>query len=196
MSYHWWLTTAKNPGWCSIDDIFTDDELVKIIKMGSDNNLSTPTEAKIGSKTDDKKNTDVRKSKISWIRTDVETNIWLFKKLTDVITQVNNNVFNFDIEYIQNLQFTEYNIGDFYGHHTDIAYESDRSRKLSFSIQLSDESTYDGGNLKLYCGEPFTVPRKKSTITIFPSYVLHEVEPVNKGVRYALVGWIVGPKFR
>jgi hypothetical protein len=198
MSYHWWLSTAKNPSWCCADNIFSTEEIETIKKIGLNLELSTPADAKIGSTASETDQLDlsVRKSKISWIRADIPNNQWIFRKLTDIVLQINKDVFNFDLDCIQNLQFTEYNIGEYYKHHTDIAYESDRTRKLSFSIQLSEENTYEGGDLKLYCGEPFSAPRTKASITVFPSYVLHEVEPVKKGVRHALVGWIIGPKFR
>lgn len=198
MTYHWWLSTVKNPSWCCADNIFSNDEVESIKRIGFDPDLSTPADAKISAKVTDIKQVDlsVRKSKISWIRADVDSNRWIFRKLTDVLLQVNTDVFNFELDCIQNLQFTEYNVGEYYKQHTDMSYESDRTRKLSFSVQLSSDDTYEGGDLKLYCGEPFSASRLKSSITVFPSYVLHEVEPVKKGVRHALVGWIVGPKFR
>ena len=30
----------------------------------------------------------------------------------------------------------------------------------------------------------------------FPSYVLHEVQPVTKGTRYSLVAWAAGKPFK
>ena len=56
---------------------------------------------------------------------------------------------------------------------------------------------YEGGDLRLYGGDDYdTAPKKQGTIIGFPSYVLHEVTPVTSGVRYSLVGWAQGPKFK
>jgi PKHD-type hydroxylase len=198
MSYHWWLTTAKNPSWCCADNIFSDEEIEYIKNAGADVSLSTLAVAKVGSKISDDTEVDasIRKSKISWIKADVQSNQWIFRKLTDILQQINNDVFNFDLDCIQNLQFTEYSEGEYYKAHTDLMYESDRTRKLSFTIQLTEPAMYEGGDVKLLCGKSFSVPKTKASITVFPSYVLHEVEPVKKGVRHALVGWVIGPKFR
>lgn len=39
-------------------------------------------------------------------------------------------------------------------------------------------------------------PRDKGTVIIFPSYILHRVTPVTKGVRKSLAVWISGPRFK
>jgi predicted 2-oxoglutarate/Fe(II)-dependent dioxygenase YbiX len=33
-------------------------------------------------------------------------------------------------------------------------------------------------------------------MTLFPSFTVHEVKPVTKGIRYSLVGWVVGEKLK
>ena len=42
----------------------------------------------------------------------------------------------------------------------------------------------------------FIAPKTKGTIIFFESTILHEVKPVKKGTRYALVGWVQGPNLR
>ena len=37
--------------------------------------------------------------------------------------------------------------------------------------------------------------REQGTIIVFPSFIPHEVQPVTKGERDALVGWITGSNF-
>ena len=70
------------------------------------------------------------------------------------------------------------------------------NRKISFSIQLSDSSEYEGGNLEIM-GVPFDAKtRERGTIIMFPSYVRHRVTPVTKGTRYCIVGWVHGPHFK
>jgi len=70
------------------------------------------------------------------------------------------------------------------------------NRKISFSIQLSDPSEYDGGMLEVTGMPPNEETRKKGTIILFPSYVRHRVTPVTRGTRYCIVGWVHGPHFR
>ena len=96
------------------------------------------------------------------------------------------------------MQFTEYtSSGDFYGKHLDMGNSETRPRKISFSIQLSKENDYTGGDLQLYYSDdPITADKEIGVMTTFPSYVLHEVLPVTEGTRYCLVGWVSGPKFK
>jgi PKHD-type hydroxylase len=43
---------------------------------------------------------------------------------------------------------------------------------------------------------PMVAPREKGTVIMFPSYLLHRVTPVTKGVRKSLVLWVGGTTFR
>jgi predicted 2-oxoglutarate/Fe(II)-dependent dioxygenase YbiX len=40
------------------------------------------------------------------------------------------------------------------------------------------------------------LPQEKGTILVFPSYMVHGVEPVTKGIRYSCVTWFLGPYFK
>ena len=69
-------------------------------------------------------------------------------------------------------------------------------RKLSITVQLSDPSDYEGGDLQfLITREPVTAKREKGNAIVFPSFMIHQVKPVTKGVRYSLVCWCSGPAF-
>ena len=68
-------------------------------------------------------------------------------------------------------------------------------RKLSFSVQLSHPNDYRGGDLLLNNGAE-SISKNKGSMTLFPSHTLHEVTPVTKGVRYSLVGWVIGDKLK
>lgn len=64
---------------------------------------------------------------------------------------------------------------------------------------LTNESEYEGGNLDFEIKRKNNtghLPMKQGSIAIFPSFVLHKVTPVTKGVRYSLVGWVYGPPFQ
>jgi len=87
--------------------------------------------------------------------------------------------------------------GDHYDWHVDLGQSINASRKLSFSIQLSEEGDYDGGDLEfLNLGlEPGKL-RRQGTLVLFPAFWTHRVTPTTRGVRYAAVGWVHGPSFR
>lgn len=88
-----------------------------------------------------------------------------------------------------------YKPGDFYKAHTDWS-PTNSERKLSMTVQLSGTVEYEGGNVLLHDGpEPHTVYRKQGTACVWPSWTLHEVEPVTSGARWALVAWMLGPDF-
>ena len=73
------------------------------------------------------------------------------------------------------------------------------TRKISYSIQLSDGDEYEGGDLVIFpddsTDEERLLFRCKGTIILFPSYRPHCVTPVTKGTRNAIVGWIHGDAF-
>lgn len=71
-------------------------------------------------------------------------------------------------------------------------------RKLSFSILLNDPSEWTGGDLEFSLGQ-INRPLKNAQAgdgVIFPSFVYHRVKPVTSGVRYSIVAWLRGPRFR
>ena len=125
-----------------------------------------------------KENSSIRESKISFFKTTRPENKPLYTKLTEFLIDVNNSLFNFDILRLQPVQFSSYSSESkgFYGKHTDITPTAaiTHARKLSFSVQLSDPSTYEGGELLLWhAKEPVTVPKGIGDMVIFPSYTLH-----------------------
>lgn len=193
MLYHWWLNQNVTNGYAYATDIFTPDEIAEIIQIGQDSEKSTKEDPLVSSKNDK----DYRNCNLSFIRSDIPETKWVFQRLTDVMSQINQSYFKFDLDYIQSLQFTEYFVGAKYGKHTDVANKSERPRKLSFVLQLSDVEDYKGGELKIYFSdEPYVAAKEKGTLTAFPSYSLHEVTDVTQGKRYSLVGWVCGPAFK
>lgn len=195
MTYHWWLDQKTTNGYAFAKNIFTSDEISQIIKIGLDPALTTAEDPKVGS--EKIKDEEYRVCKLNFIKSDIKSNEWIFRRLTDVIIEINRQYFNFELDYIQSLQFTEYHVGGKYGKHTDVSSFSERPRKLSFIIQLSDPVEYEGGEFKLYYSdEPYIADKNIGTLLAFPSYALHEVVPVTKGTRYSLVGWVCGPSFK
>ena len=151
--------------------------------------------------TEDGKNTEVRKSQIFWIP---KTQQWadLHQKIMTLVGQCNKEFYNFDISSLtEHLQYTEYD-ESYQGHydwHFDVGEGAlNCGRKLSISIQLSDTSEYEGGELQFSMdGDKILVAEKEQgTMVIFPSYLRHRVTPVTRGCRRSLVTWITGPPFR
>lgn len=197
--HHWWLKIEESEPFVTAQKFFSEQEIAEIIKIGLDPELSDIEQGKIGSReVQNQLDTNYRRSNISWIRSDVKSNSWIFAKITDGINDINNQFFKYDLDLIQGLQFTNYDETDkgFYGPHVDTSYRSYRTRKLSFSVQLSEDTSYTGGDLKLYLSNSTNVSRQKGDLIVFPSYTLHEVTPVTKGTRFSLVGWAQGPKFK
>lgn len=63
-------------------------------------------------------------------------------------------------------------------------------RRMSISVQLTDAKTYEGGDLQLNLGDVYAATREIGSAIVFPSYVLHQVTPVRRGIRHALVTWL------
>lgn len=193
---YWYLRSHLYETWCWQDDVFCEDELNTIIKLG---NLFSEQEAQVGNNGGVIDKT-IRDCKLSWFNINQNTN-WIYKKLTDSVNSNNENFFKFDLDKIETLQFAKYREEDsgFYDKHIDpfVGEREPHNRKLSFVVQLSSPDDYEGGELALYFGkEPTIIKKQRGRIVFFPSYTLHEVRPVTKGVRYSLVGWVHGPAFK
>ena len=204
-SFNWWLDLTTNENWAYAHDVFTKEECEKIIEIGSrGGDGATPlTYGSIGGGAQGSPSVEdtvkIRRSPVSWIRSDVQENRWIFERLVNHITSINKQFFNYDLTDIQSLQFTRYDgtEGGFYGKHIDMMYQGTGTRKLSVSIQLSDGADYEGGDLLLHTRDDAERPfKKQGTGIFFPSWTLHEVAPVTKGIRYSLVAWVQGPRFK
>lgn len=193
--YDWWLTVGTSEMWAYTTGVFTNEEIDAINKSSkSDSDLG-----KVGDIENVKQKLDYRNSTISNLKSSDNENDWIFQKITTAVLNINKQFWNFDINRIETLQYSVYDEGQFYKRHIDSMYvaPNNSTRKLSFSILLSDVSDYDGGDLMLYTHEkPEILPKEKGTIIFFPSYTLHEVTKVTRGSRKALVGWVTGPAFK
>lgn len=140
---------------------------------------------------------EIRRSQISWLENNPNTK-FVFEKLANVASRLNTEHFNFDlVGFGERLQLTNYDHSQhgMYGWHQD--YGAVVSRKLSLVVQLTDPSQYEGGNLQVMTSADITTVRKqRGLITVFPSYVLHQVTPVTQGSRQSLVAWVSGPAFK
>jgi PKHD-type hydroxylase len=177
------------------DDAFTENECDFLIALG---NAQRKLQATVGTKSGGvETNNKIRESEVSWLYPNQDT-AWAFKRLTDIIVNLNDRYFKFDIfGAAEGFQFTKYVAPTgHYGKHIDCGLNTP-VRKLSFTLQLSDEKDYEGGDLILHTSDNLaSMKRSRGSISVFPSYVMHEVTPVTKGTRYSLVSWITGKPFK
>ncbi|MEB3170961.1 MAG: Fe2+-dependent dioxygenase [Synechococcaceae cyanobacterium] len=92
---------------------------------------------------------------------------------------------------VHSMLFSRSSAGEGYGRHVDNAWMAGGRTDLSFTIWLSEPEAYQGGALILESpgGEAsFRLPAGHALL--YPSTLLHQVEPVSKGERLVAVGWI------
>ena len=188
------VSIAKdNISWVALENIFTDQELDEIVVQGN--------RVKKTSGTVNGSISDYRVCDIAWLKSDeTESDFdWVYATLTDAIKKVNNEYFQFDLTHLTALQFTVYDgkNNSNYQKHMDLGRPFP-NRKLSFSIQLSDDNEYTGGDLRFHYikTQPEIAPRTRGKIIFFPTWTVHDVTPVTQGIRYSLVGWVNGPNFK
>lgn len=199
-------------------DVSLPSDIVTIIEKDLqvfDKNLE---ESRIGNNQVEDK---VRNAKNTWIPDEH----WSTGFVWHYVCKANRENFLYDIENIQGstMQYTVYGEGQFYNWHQDlgisgfykpnvlpgqcqpmenaqdfISRETERIRKLSFSLQLSDADEYEGGQFQLLdeAGKIYTAPKKKGTLIIFDARASHRVRKITKGTRKSIVGWIVGPRWK
>lgn len=86
---------------------------------------------------------------------------------------------------------SRYEPGMEYGSHVDDAIMGGARTDLSFTLFLSDPEAYDGGGLIM---EEAVEDRRfrvdAGDMVLYPTGQLHRVEPVTRGTRLAVVGWV------
>jgi len=187
---------AQTGGQPFLDLVDKINELAETIPEAAGNLLTEETDRK------------VRDSTVKWIAPDKKAD-WLYREINSFISEMNSQLeWNFDIDGINPLQYTIYRPGQFYGWHPDVDVRKlDRQRKISFSIMLTDPEEYEGGDFVFYnttCHPDYTDTHKtlrynnipKGEAIVFPSFAWHKVEPLVKGTRTSLVGWVDGPAWR
>jgi PKHD-type hydroxylase len=176
------------------ENAFTDEEIDAIVKYGDSIALETAT---VGGADGDI--SLVSRSRVGWIENNEETN-WIYDRLAYVGRKINGKFYNFDLYgFVEHLQFTIYTEDDkgHYGWHQDMSPTTESARKLSMVLQLSAPEDYEGGTFETMGGsEPCALDKKRGLIAAIPSWRLHRVTPVTKGIRKTLVVWIAGPSFK
>jgi PKHD-type hydroxylase len=179
--------------WVWQDGVFTDKEIDSIVKYCDYHGTEQGTT--FGG------DQEIRKSGVRFHSRNEET-AWIFDRLNTIIEVNNERYYQFDLNGYDSFQYTTYDKTGKYGWHMDTAMGIDprnnqQTRKLSLILALNDD--FVGGEFQINVGEekkPDIVPMKKGKAIIFPSFMIHQVTPVKKGIRKSLVVWVQGPKFR
>jgi PKHD-type hydroxylase len=152
----------------------------------------------------DRQESNFRRSGLRWLAPEADR-AWIHERLVSYVEFANETAFGFDLVGFDGaLQCTEYGVGDLFEWHQDIGPGRVPQRKLSAVGILSSPEDYDGGLLEFPTGLAASVPGLvellarplQGTLVLFPSYQLHRVTPVTRGVRRSLVAWVVGPPLR
>lgn len=174
---------------------FTNKECDAIIDLASDAYASSGSVGAGGSGTVDKK---IRNVNLYLLPLEEKTK-WIFDRIARTVSVINDDYFDFEIMGITHeLQLLHYESGDNIGHynwHMDMGALTSSTRKISVSVQLSDPNTYEGGELSINSnGENITCSKGRGTISMFPSYCMHKVTPMESGERWVIVIWVHGSR--
>jgi PKHD-type hydroxylase len=172
-----------------IDEVFTPEECARLIATYTPQLKPASVQ-----ELDAEQSATIRKSSAVFVFPGPSTN-WVFERLSMASQKINDALYGFDVsEFREGFQFTRYEVGEYYGPHFDIGPGPLAERKLSMTVQLSPPGDYTGGDLVIY--PEFVAARDQGSMTVFPSFMCHDVRPVKTGVRYSLVCWLAGPPFR
>ena len=174
---------------------FSPEEIERIERYGDGLTLA---EAGLAKDIEKDKRDEIRISQTAWFE-GVEENKWIYDRVQQIAMMINTMSYRFELTgFSERIQYAVYHgsQGGHYVWHVDHGPLGTR-RKLSITLQLSDPSQYEGGDLQFHAGNLIqTAPRERGMMIAFPSYVLHRVAPVTSGIRKSLVIWITGPQFR
>lgn len=187
--------------WSWYDGAFTSDEIDRIVREMD--LVGTERSKVIADTISDEVIKDNYRSSHQKMHGVNQYNKWIFDRLLNATQEINEKDYNFDLWGFDHFQYTVYNVNEEYKAHSDIIYTASKfktlTRKLSISLVLSDNYEYEGGEFQIINSEQSeasTVEQKKGRLIVFPSWMVHKVKPVTRGVRKSIVVWVVGPQFK
>ena len=189
--------------YCYRDGTFSEKELDDMCNYFSTFDVKNATVTDV----DKPLNENIRRSKVKFFHRDDYT-FPIFDRMNSVIEELNERFYNYNLNGYDSFQYTEYHHEEKgeYNFHMDTRF-GDRNgdgqfetRKLSVVMCLNRPGEdFEGGQFYMNPGNEknaFEVEMKRGTIILFPSFLIHRVAPVTRGVRKSLVTWVMGPKFR
>ena len=126
----------------------------------------------------------------------VPENEWLYETASRLAVKANRK-YKFALDGIDEpIQIIRYQVNGEVGWHIDCGDRGIPSRrKLSLTVQLSQDSDYAGGDLEFMCDARAPFARAFGSVVAFPSFSCHRVTPVLTGCRYAMVIFAHGSPF-
>jgi PKHD-type hydroxylase len=125
---------------------------------------------------------------------------WIFKKIAAAVGKANAEYYHYDLYGItHSLQLLHYKATEngHYDWHIDCGNGNSATRKISVSVPLTKRNAYTGGELWINNnGSEIRAVDEQGSISMFPSYLLHQVTPVTSGERWVIVIWVNGPRFK
>lgn len=177
--------------------VFNQEEIDRILFFEKILNFGA---GQVGSPGTEQVAEDVRKCKTAYFHQDSNTQ-WLWEKVANIVVCGNYDVFLYDIELIETLQYTIYegSDSDHYTWHADATVQGYNrcDRKISGTIMLSDPEDYVGGDFEIDLAanfKPQTIKLNKGDMFLFDSQRTHCVKPVTSGKRKTIVFWVSGSK--
>ena len=173
-----------------ISKAFSSESCDKIIKQCEKQNLE---ETSIGSKSQTIDKT-IRDTK----RIVLPNDISIGATLTGIGFQANAYKWKFDVTKSNQTEFLKYDKNGHFSSHVDTfleSFDNKETRKISIILILNNE--FEGGKFWIQIGVNKVYPKQdKGDIIIFPSFLLHGVEPITSGIRRSMITWLVGPYFK
>lgn len=116
--------------------------------------------------------------------------------LTSCALNINHEKWQYNITHSNQTEFLMYEVNGKYEAHVDTFHQlGNETRKLTCLAILNDD--FEGGKFYIMNShEKIYPPQEKGDIIVFPSFMVHGVEPVTKGKRFTVVTWLVGPYFK
>jgi hypothetical protein len=116
--------------------------------------------------------------------------------LTSCGLNLNHEKWQYNITHSNQTEFLMYDVNGKYEAHVDTFHQlGNETRKLTVIAILNDD--FEGGKFYIQqSNKKIYPPQEKGDIIVFPSFMMHGVEPVTKGKRFTVVTWLVGPYFK
>ena len=189
--YTWW------------DGVFSEEELAKLTTYCDSLELD---KGKVGTLTETGSvELKTRNSDICFFNRTLD-NHWIFDRFNAIVENLNDQFYGFDLQGYDSIQYGTYDsvASQHYTWHMDSHHGPSENimmmRKFSLAFLLNEPGVdFEGGEFEINQGnqnEPMVADTKKNRVVAFPSWTIHRVKPVTKGIRKSLVLWVVGPKFK
>ncbi|MGM0905269.1 MAG: Fe2+-dependent dioxygenase [Pseudomonadota bacterium] len=139
------------------------------------------------------------KSTAGWAAKDVKNNQQLTGKKSGAATELLLNRLQQNSlvqsvmrpKQVARVSINRYRQGDYYGTHMDDSLMNGVRTDISFTLGLSPLSDFKGGELVIEDASGERSWRlEQGEILMYPSHYLHRVNPVTKGERLAMIGWV------